>query len=153
MDTITRVPPDHIFITPEWLCLRHRDLAGGLFPDWAGRYRDVNVQVGSHIPPPFFEVPGAMRLFCDDLTERLRHLAPLESKAGSLAELLAWVDWRFQWIHPFRDFNGRIGRALLAALLYKLSLPHVVTAPPADDARRAYLWTRFVPRMPEIFSP
>jgi Fic family protein len=136
---IFRVPPQQVVITPEWLCLRHRDLAGGLFSDWAGRYRDVNVQVGSHTPPPFYEVPGAMRLFCDDLTERLRHLGSQESDAGALADLLAWVDWRFQWIHPFRDFNGRIGRVLLAALLYKLSLPHVVTAPLSDDARREYL--------------
>ncbi len=80
-----------------------------------------------------------MRLFCDDLTERLRHLSPGESDAEALADFLAWVDWRFQWIHPFRDFNGRIGRVLLAALLYKLALPHVVTAPLAEDTRHVYL--------------
>ena len=80
-----------------------------------------------------------MRLFCEDLAERLRHIAPRESEIGALAELLAWTDWRFQWIHPFKDFNGRIGRVLLAALLYKLALPHVVTAPLEADTRSQYL--------------
>jgi len=56
-----------------------------------------------------------------------------------LAALLAWVDWRFQWIHPFKDFNGRIGRVLLAALLYKLALLDVETAPLVLDVRKQYL--------------
>lgn len=136
---ILNIPPDQIAITPEWICLRHQALAGSLFSRWAGRFRDVNVRVGAHTPPPFYEVPGLMRLFCDDLTERLRHIRPRESAADDIARLLAWADWRFQWIHPFKDFNGRIGRVLLATVLYKLALPHVETAPLEEDARRQYL--------------
>lgn len=45
-----------------------------------------------------------------------------------------WADWRFQWIHPFKDFNGRVGRILLVALCYKLNLPPA--NPAADDASR-----------------
>ena len=136
---IVKAPPVALEITPEWICLHHRKLAGGLFPDWAGRYRDVNVQVGSHIPPPFYEVPVLVRVFCDDLGERLKHVRPDEADVRSLAELLAWADWRFQWIHPFKDFNGRIGRVLLAAILYKVVLPHVETAPQAPESRNEYL--------------
>jgi fido (protein-threonine AMPylation protein) len=80
-------------------------------------------------------------MFCDDLRERLPHLSPEEANVQELAALLAWVDWRFQWIHPFKDFNGRIGRVLLAALLYKLALPHVETAPLALEVRQQYLST------------
>ena len=80
-----------------------------------------------------------MRLFCDDLRARLHHLPPESAHVQELAAFLAWVDWRFQWIHPFKDFNGRIGRVLLAALLYKLVLPHVETAPLAADVRQTYL--------------
>ena len=126
-----------IVITPDWLCERHRDLAGDLFPDWAGRFRTTDVKVGTLEPPPFYQVPMLVRSFCDDLAERLRHLP--EDDLTRTAALLAWVDWRFQWIHPFKDFNGRIGRMALAALLYKLALPPVETAPTDPDGRRAYL--------------
>jgi Fic family protein len=136
-DEILQCRPDQIVITSEWLCLRHKRLAGHLFPDWAGRFRDVNVQVGAHTPPPYYEVPIHMRQFCDDLSARLLHLN--QESVANCAELLAWVDWRFQWIHPFKDFNGRIGRVLLAALLFKLGLPHVETAPPDREARTLYL--------------
>jgi len=139
LDDFLRVPPTEFDVSPDWVCERHKELAGDLFPDWAGRYRDVNVQVGQHTPPPYYEVPTFMRMFCDDLRERLRYLSPEEANVQELAALLAWVDWRFQWIHPFKDFNGRIGRVLLAALLYKLALPHVETAPLALEIRQQYL--------------
>ena len=89
LQEILLTAPEQIPITPEWLCLRHQALAGDLFPEWAGRFRDVNVQVGSHTPPPFYEVPVLMRLFCDDLTERLRHTRSRECGAGAIAELLS----------------------------------------------------------------
>ena len=136
-DEILQESSKQLVINSEWLCLRHKRLAGHLFPDWAGRFRDVNVQVGSHTPPPYYEVPIHMRQFCDDLSARLLHLN--QESVANCAEFLAWTDWRFQWIHPFKDFNGRIGRVLLAALLYKLALPHAETAPPDREARTQYL--------------
>lgn len=113
--------PTDIIIAPDWLQAAHRRIAGELFPDWAGRWRGTEVQVGTHQPPPPHDVPVHVRNFCLDLEERLRHLGD----ARSLAELMAWVDWRFQWIHPFKDFNGRVGRILLVALAYKLGLPPI----------------------------
>jgi fido (protein-threonine AMPylation protein) len=130
--------PATLSITPEWLCLCHRDLAGALFPDWAGRFRDRNVQIGHHQPPPFYEVPVHIRLFCDDLGERLRHIQPDVPDLHAIAELLAVADGRFQSIHPFRDFNGRVGRVLLVALLYILGLPPVEIVPSGPEFRQAY---------------
>jgi Fic family protein len=75
--------------------------------------------------------------FYDDLNARLLHLN--QESVANCAELLAWADWRFQWIHPFKDFNSRIGRVLLATLLYKPGLPHVETAPTGRTNRRDYL--------------
>lgn len=125
--------PDDIRITPEWICGIHRRVAGELFPEWAGRFRVSDVQVGTHRPPPGHEVAVYINNFCFDLEERLRHL----QGAASIAGLLAWVDWRFQWIHPFKDFNGRTGRILLVALCYKLALPPM--NPAADDSsKQAY---------------
>lgn len=128
--------PDEINITPEWICKIHKGIAGSLFPDWAGHFRDVNVQVGSHTPPTYYEVPVFVRLYCDDMKIRLSHA---EKEVKEIAELLAWADWRFQWIHPFKDFNGRVGRILLSAILFKLKLPPAKTISVEPSEMKQYL--------------
>lgn len=128
LDALLEKSPEDIRITPEWICDLHRSIAGELFPEWAGCFRVTDVQVGTHLPPPAHEVAVHIKNFCLDLEERLCHL----HDAASIAALLAWVDWRFQWIHPFKDFNGRSGRILLVALSYKLDLPPV--DPAADES-------------------
>ncbi len=128
LDAILDAEPETLAFSPDWLRDVHRLLAGELFPDWAGQFRTTDVQVGTHFPPPAHAVAVRVKEFCLDLEERLRHLADAKSIAG----LLAWVDWRFQWIHPFKDFNGRVGRILLVALAYKLGLPPMDPAGTAD---------------------
>jgi fido (protein-threonine AMPylation protein) len=130
--------PEDIHITPEWICKLHSDIAGLLFPEWAGRFRDVNVKVGAHIPPPYYEVPVHIRLYCDDLTARLS-FASKEKDIEKISETLAFADWRFQWIHPFRDFNGRVGRILLTAALFTLKLPPAETAVIEPEEKERYL--------------
>jgi len=130
--------PEDIHITPEWTCRLHGDIASSLFPDWAGRFRDVNVQVGSHIPPPYFEVPVHMRLYCEDLAVRLSGVSQ-EKDTEKVAETLAYADWRFQWIHPFKDLNGRVGRILLSAILFRLKLPPAETATVDPEGEKRYL--------------
>jgi len=133
LDELLEAQPEDIAIVPDWLQAVHRRIAGELFPDWAGRWRTTDVQVGTHLPPPPHDVPVHVRNFCLDLEERLRH----PGNAAALAELLAWAEWRFQWIHPFRDFNGRVGRILLVALAYRLGLPPL-DASVSDAGRTAY---------------
>ena len=133
LDALLEKTPEDISLTPEWICELHRSIAGELFPEWAGRFRTTEVQVGTHLPPPGHEVAIHIKNFCLDLEARLHHL----HDAASIATLLAWVDWRFQWIHPFKDFNGRVGRILLVALCYKLNLPPI--NPAADESgKQAY---------------
>ncbi|WP_333653431.1 Fic family protein [Dissulfurispira sp.] len=134
---IEKNPPD-IDITSEWICKIHNDIAGSLFHDWAGKFRDVNVQVGTHIPPPYFEVPVYMRLYCEDLAARLLTLRE-QRDIEKISESLAYADWRFQWIHPFKDFNGRVGRILLTALLFKLRLPPAETASVDRAGKERYI--------------
>lgn len=131
LDALFDADPASIDITSDWLLAVHRAIAGELFPEWAGKWRATDVQVGTHLPPPPRDVSVQMRNFCLDLDERLHHVGG----AQSLAELLAWVDWRFQWIHPFKDFNGRVGRILLVVLGYRLNLPPVDPAAPPADAQ------------------
>jgi len=130
--------PEAINITPEWICELHGDIASSLFPDWAGRFRNVNVVVGRHTPPPYYEVPVHVLRYCDDLSARML-LAAEQQNIATFAETIAFADWRFQWIHPFRDFNGRVGRILLAAVLFKLKLPPAETAVIEPDKKERYL--------------
>lgn len=130
LDNLLDSDPAHIDITGDWISDIHRQLAGELFPNWAGRFRTTEVQVGTHLPPAPHTVAVQVANYYLDLAERLRHVDDAESTAA----LLAWADWRFQWIHPFKDFNGRVGRILLVALCYKLNLPPV--NPAADEPSR-----------------
>lgn len=132
LDGLLDANPEDIAFTPDWIRDIHHHLAGELFPEWGGRFRVTNVQVGTHLPPAAYTVAVQINDFCLDLNERLHHLTGAES----IADLLAWVDWRFQWIHPFKDFNGRIGRILLVALAYKLGLPPV--DPAANEDKTIY---------------
>lgn len=134
LDALLENPPENIRITPEWICGIHRCIAGDLFPEWADHFRTTDVQMGTHLPPPGHEVAVHIKNFSLDLEERQRHLHGAES----IAELLAWADWRFQWIHPFKDFNGRAGRILLIALAYKLALPPIDPAAADEPGKVAY---------------
>lgn len=138
IEAVFELTPKDIHITPEWVCNLHHDIAFALFPDWAGHFRVVNVKVGKHTPPPFYEVPVHMRMYCDDLAVRLASNFK-ENDIVKFAETLAFADWRFQWIHPFRDFNGRVGRIIMSAILYMLRLPPAETASPETKAREEYL--------------
>ncbi|MCX8086446.1 MAG: Fic family protein [Rhodocyclaceae bacterium] len=130
LDALLENDPGDIDISSGWIRALHQQIAGDLFPEWAGRFRTVEVQVGTHFPPAPHTVALHVENFCRDLAERIKHV----ESAESIAKLLAWADWRFQWIHPFKDFNGRVGRILLVALCYKLNLPPV--SPAVDEAGR-----------------
>jgi fido (protein-threonine AMPylation protein) len=138
IEFIVEQSPEDIHITPEWICKIHHHIAADLFPDWAGNFRAVNVEVGTHSPPPFYEVPVLMRLYCEDLAARLSS-ASVKMNLERMAEVLAFADWRFQWIHPFRDFNGRVGRILLSAVLFALRLPPTETAAVETREKAKYL--------------
>ncbi len=133
MAGIVNKNPDELRVTPEFVCNLHKDAFVELFPSWAGRYRDRNVTVGSHTPPPYFEIPVLMRQYCDDLESRLTGLGLKPSLTDILYETLAFAEGRFLSIHPFLDFNGRVARMLLFVLLYRLDLPPVQLVPVEKD--------------------
>lgn len=108
---------------------------------YAGRYRDVQNWIGGgrtprlarYVPPPPELVPGLM----DDLFAFLHRddLHPVAQAAIAHAQ--------FESIHPFTDGNGRIGRALMAAVLRRRGLARFVTVPVATALvaeRDRYFW-------------
>lgn len=113
--------------TGELILQFHLQMAGDLVPDWAGRWRDAEVRVGLHHPPPPHRVPLLMRDYGEDVRIRLAnatgHLDEL------LLETLAFAEGRLLSIHPFADFNGRVTRLFLRELLHRLKLPPVDLVP------------------------
>ena len=129
MAQLLQLKPDELTITSEFICKLHKDAFGELFPSWAGSFRDRNVTVSKHAPPPYFEVPVLMRQYCDDLESRLAIIGETPSETNMLLETLSFAEGRLLSIHPFLDFNGRVARMFLFALLYRLDLPPVQLVP------------------------
>ena len=105
----------------------HREIAGELVPEWAGRWRDAEVRVGEHHPPPPYRVPMLMHDYGEDLRTRLKNASGKMDEL--LLELLAFAEGRLLSIHPFNDFNGRVTRLFLRELLRRLELPPVDLVP------------------------
>src|SRR5665213_283371 len=113
----------------------HSGICGALTPDWAARFRDAEVRVGEHHPPPPHRVPQLMRDYFGDLNARIAAL----NNDPLLLELLAFAEGRLLSIHPFADFNGRLTRLFLTELLRRLELPNVELAPTEGTNRAKYL--------------
>ena len=114
----------------------HQAICGDLVPEWAGRWREIEVSVGRLQPPLPHEVPVLMRDYALDL--QARWAAAAAEVSDLTVEFLAFAEGRFLTIHPFRDFNGRTIRLFLTELLRRLDLPRVILAPEEGEARDAY---------------
>jgi cell filamentation protein len=86
----------------------HRIAFGELY-DWAGKWRNIEVQVGKLTPPTAMKIPFLMYQYADDVNYRMK----ITKNEVEIAELLAHLHHRFVWIHPFNNGNGRTARLLL----------------------------------------
>lgn len=76
-----------------------------------GAYRRLDVRAGLHVGAPWKEVPGRMRELLHWLDAGAKELPAVFSSA--------LLHMRFVEIHPFRDGNGRLARALATWQLYR----------------------------------
>jgi Fic family protein len=105
----------------------HEALLGSTHPEWTRHWRNVQVWIGGRnsphtarfVPIHHERVPEAM----DDLVAFMSRddITPLMQAAIAHAQ--------FETIHPFPDGNGRVGRALIHALLRAKGLTQHVTVP------------------------
>ncbi|MEO5803121.1 MAG: Fic family protein [Verrucomicrobiota bacterium] len=116
-------------------CKLHRDFCGDLVPDWSGKWRTMEVRVGTHEPPLPHLVPMQMREYVLDLQGRLASATSPEH----LPEMLAFAEGRLLSIHPFADFNGRLARLWLWELMRRLQLPPVELVSLNPSLTRKYL--------------
>lgn len=131
-----------IKITPQIILDIHKVGFGFIFPDWAGKFRTIDVTVGDYEPPHYSKVSELVKNLCDDLAERLKHLPSSQNAEVFLAELislLAWFQHRFVWIHPFKDYNGRVARLLTNLLLLNLGFPILTIKAETGKDRDKYI--------------
>jgi Fic family protein len=115
-------------ISPETILDVHRALLASTHPVLAGRWRTETVWIGSYsagppeaefVPPAPHRVPAAIDDLCDFMA---RSDMPVFIQAMVMHA-------QFETIHPFPDGNGRVGRALIHALLRRDGLTKSATLP------------------------
>ena len=98
----------------------HRRVLGFCDPIESGQLRKHQVYVGSFVPPPPEQVPALMRDFIDWLNSKELVAMTHPVQAAALAH------YKFVYIHPFYDGNGRTARLLMNLLLMKAGYPPVI---------------------------
>ncbi|KWW96732.1 Fic family protein [Hydrogenibacillus schlegelii] len=101
-------------------------------PEEAGRYRRGGRRIAGsrHVPPPAWDVPDLVRSMIEQYTARKEKEHPVV--------LAAWLHWRFVFIHPFTDGNGRTARLLMNFSLLSDGYPPAVIR---KEDRERYLDT------------
>jgi Fic family protein len=106
----------------------HRALLADTHPVLAGRWRSEPVWIGSYsggppeaeyVPPAVRRIPAAIDDLCDFIG---RTDMPVFVQAMVMHA-------QFETIHPFPDGNGRVGRALIHAMLRRDGLTKAATLP------------------------
>lgn len=83
-----------------------------------GNWRDHLVEVGRHTPPQPEYIASLMEKFCDTYHNIINKEFSDERK---IIAIMA-AHHRFEWIHPFIDGNGRVGRLFTDAALRAIGL-------------------------------
>lgn len=119
----------HQNLTLELILALHRILLTGINDDYAGRFRSGNewVRVGTHI--------GANPDLTNQLVYDLVKNYNQKDHRDSITKI-AYFHAEFEFIHPFCDGNGRIGRVLINQQLMHLDLPPIII--PAKNKRQDY---------------
>src|SRR3989338_3356919 len=90
----------------------HKILISNIRDAIAGRFRTGHeyVRVGSHIAPPPVEVVGQLEKMLAEYNA---------AREENIIKRIAKLHLNFEYIHPFVDGNGRLGRALNNYLLIR----------------------------------
>lgn len=113
-------------ITKRLLLAWHKELFSSTKPGIAGVFRNYLIRVGSYVAPDWQDVKELMR-------DLMRFVTASDN--ANPVEFAARVHYRFEKIHPFGDGNGRVGRLLINAMLWRAGYPMLIIE---YRKRRAY---------------
>ena len=95
------------------------------YPDDNGKYRDemALLKSGTIQPIPYYEISDRLNKLNVELQKFIKNKDQYE--ISEYIEQVAYFTYEFIVIHPFRDGNGRISRAIMNWLLSKKQLPPI----------------------------
>jgi cell filamentation protein len=111
---------EHHRFTADDICEMHRRWLGGIYP-WAGAYRQVNISKGGFPFAAANRVPALMDAYSREVLAK--HTPCRPSGIAVVAKALAQTHVELVLIHPFREGNGRIARALSTVMGLQAGLP------------------------------
>lgn len=113
----------------------HRVWLGDIY-SWAGEFRRINLSKGDFMFAAAARIPALMSAFERDVLARR---TPCHFRdRGRVVEALAEVHVELLLIHPFRDGNGRIARALASLMAAQAGLPQFDFSPVTGRRRNDY---------------
>lgn len=106
-------------INKKFVCLIHRLLTHNILGKYSGVFRKVKVFIpGAEIIPPKPEsVENEFKQLMDWYNKNKKKYHPIV--------VSSYIHTAFEGIHPFIDFNGRVGRLLLNFILLKNRFPAI----------------------------
>jgi Fic family protein len=147
----------------------HREIFGGVFPEFAGRlrgpapqYHPVNVHFGGFRGEVYEQVPSACGGLFGSVAQLIRQLDDLQSDLDRSAfedevlKVAAYAHCEFVRIHPFRNGNGRIARMCVSYFAYRYGMISVPFERPQGsylEANRAWLERRRIEPFMEFLRP
>jgi cell filamentation protein len=135
MDEFIRRFDAHHRFTAQDICDMHHAWLGEIY-EWAGQYRNVNVSKGDF---PFAAAHRISALMLDLERNVLARRTPCRLPGRQdVAQAVAEVHVELVLIHPFRDGNGRIARALASLMTLQAGLPQLDFTPIAGRRRTEY---------------
>ncbi len=95
------------------------------YPDDNGKYRDGTalLKSGTIQPVPYYEIKDKINNLDEELQFFMKNID--QYKIGEFIEQVAYFTYKFIIIHPFRDGNGRVSRAITNWLLSKKKIPPI----------------------------
>lgn len=97
---ITELEVGYLWVANKFLLRTHKRIFRE--EPLAGKWRNVQVSVGLHRPPPFEDITILMKQMEDSY------------KISTIMDLLEYYK-DFETVHPFQDGNGRVGGVVVAA--------------------------------------
>jgi len=108
------------FVNKQEILEIHRRVLGFCDPIESGRFRKHQVYVGNFVPPAAHLVEGLIDEFIEWLNSNqvFTEVHPVQ--------IAALAHYKFVYIHPFYDGNGRTARILMNLILMKSGYPPVI---------------------------